>query len=115
MWRAARRNIQKGAKPTPPPDDFWTPDRDLLATIIDELAVLAWQPTKDGAKGRNAPKPIRRPGVQMPGEAQYGSSALTVDEFEALWSAARDGESVNPPAEPDAPEDAESNPPAGEP
>jgi len=114
MWRAARRNMPKDVKASLPPDDFWTPDRDLLATIIDELAILAWQPTKDGNNGRNAPKPIRRPGVKMPGESKYGSDGISVEEFEAVWSAARDGESVDPHAEPDAPEDPEGDAPSGE-
>lgn len=46
-----------------PEDRFWTPDRQLMATIADRLAVLIWQPTENGRKGRNPPKPIPRPGV----------------------------------------------------
>lgn len=42
---------------------FWTPDRQLLASIVDLLSILVWQPTKDGRRGRNKPKPIKRPGV----------------------------------------------------
>lgn len=30
----------------------------LLASISDRLAILAWQNTKNGAKGLNPPKPI---------------------------------------------------------
>jgi hypothetical protein len=64
MWRKGRRQKPtKGTKALPPPDDWWTAERDLLAGIIDHLAVLAWQRTEDGSKGRNLPKPIPRPGV----------------------------------------------------
>lgn len=67
LWRAGRRvksKAVKGAKATPPPDEYWTAERELLAQVIDGLNILAWQKTKDGSKGRNAPKPIRRPGVE---------------------------------------------------
>lgn len=67
LWRAGRRDMPKNAKTSAPPDEFWTAERDLLATIVDQLAILIWQPTKDGSKGRNAPKPIRRPGVRDSG------------------------------------------------
>lgn len=42
---------------------LWTPDRQLLAAIADRLSILVWQPTEDGRRGRNQPKPIPRPGV----------------------------------------------------
>lgn len=43
---------------------MWNADRQLLASIVDLLAVQVWQPTKDGRKGRKRPKPIPRPGVE---------------------------------------------------
>lgn len=43
---------------------LWTPDRQLLAAIADRLSILVWQPTEDGRRGRNQPKPIPRPGVR---------------------------------------------------
>jgi len=46
---------------------LWTPDRQLMASIVDLLSVQVWQPTKDGRKGRNRPKPIYRPGVKDSG------------------------------------------------
>ncbi|WP_424945142.1 DUF5361 domain-containing protein [Cellulomonas shaoxiangyii] len=50
----------------PPPDDFWTPDRDLLAAVVDGLRILAWQNTEDGHEGRNIPEPLPRPGFEKP-------------------------------------------------
>lgn len=64
LWRKHRREPAKtGARATQPPDDWWTPERDLLATVADALHIIAWQKTKDAQTGRNFPKPIPRPGI----------------------------------------------------
>ena len=36
----------------------FTLDQILLANAVDRLSVLCWQRTKDGAKGKNKPKPL---------------------------------------------------------
>lgn len=36
----------------------------LLAQVADSLAWLVWAKSKDGARNRNQPKPIPRPGVR---------------------------------------------------
>jgi hypothetical protein len=64
QWRHARRNPAPDRKPVDPPDDWWTAERDLLASIIERLDVMLWRQTEDGHRGRNAPKPIPRPGVK---------------------------------------------------
>lgn len=65
IWRKHRLEpAPQGRKATAPPDDWWTPERDLLAGIQDALTVLAWQRTKDAERGQNFPKPIPRPGVR---------------------------------------------------
>jgi hypothetical protein len=64
QWRHARRNPAPGRKGVEPPDDWWTPERDLLAGIADGISVLIWLQTKDAREGRNHPKPIPRPGVR---------------------------------------------------
>jgi hypothetical protein len=46
-----------------PDDAGWTLTNLLLATIADVLRWLQWAKTKDGAKNRNQPDPIPRPGV----------------------------------------------------
>lgn len=38
--------------------DGWTRTEHFLALVLDELRTANWQRTKDGAKGRNRPKPI---------------------------------------------------------
>lgn len=38
--------------------DDWTLTDHLLALVHDQLAIANWQRTKDGAKGRNRPKPL---------------------------------------------------------
>ncbi|MDF1902755.1 DUF5361 domain-containing protein [Mycolicibacterium smegmatis] len=44
----------------------WTKEAMLTASVADSLHWLQWAKTKDGAKGRNRPKPIPRPGVTPP-------------------------------------------------
>lgn len=71
MWRKARREKPEGGKRSvEPPDDWWTPERDLLATVADGINVLAWLQTKDAQTGRNRPKPIPRPGTRGPNVAR---------------------------------------------
>jgi hypothetical protein len=40
----------------------WTVEEHLSLSIIDRLNVLVWQKTAAAAKGRDAPKPLPRPG-----------------------------------------------------
>lgn len=71
LWRKRRREpVEGGKRPVDPPDDWWTPELDMLAGVRDDLHHLAWMQTKDGAKGRNHPSPIPRPGVERPN--RYG-------------------------------------------
>ena len=42
----------------------WTTGEHLAAAAVDALAVANWQRSKDGSEGRNAPKPVSRPGVE---------------------------------------------------
>lgn len=63
LWRHNRRTRPPGVgKPTSPPEEWWTPERDLMAATVDGLRVLAWQQTKAGHEGRDMPAPLRRPG-----------------------------------------------------
>lgn len=66
----------------------WGMVEQLLALVVDELAVANWQRSKDGAKGRNRPSPLPRPGVkQKSGERVGGTTALPLSELEALFAA----------------------------
>jgi len=87
QWRKARRTPSDTiAKASPPPDDWWTAERDLLASVVDALNVLAWQKTKDGSKGNNPPKPIRRPGV-VDDSRHLGKTTLPRAEVERILAA----------------------------
>lgn len=44
-------------------DSPWGLSEQLLADIADKLGIQIWFKTEDGQKGRNRPKPIKRPGV----------------------------------------------------
>lgn len=59
----------------------WTLGNHLLASIVDTQAWLAWTKTKDGARGRNAPKPTLRPGVVDDSKQRIGSGTLPVPEM----------------------------------
>lgn len=62
-------------------------DTMLLAMIADALYVLAWQNTKDGAKGRNRPKSIMQTLLGGEKKAQETSGFDSVEAYEE-WRAA---------------------------
>lgn len=49
LWRAAGGSMA------------WSQEVHMLAAVEYRLRVLAWQQTKDGSKGRNAPEPLSPP------------------------------------------------------
>lgn len=63
---------------------MWGLPEQLLAGAVDALHFLQWSKTTDGAKGRNRPKPIPRPGVtpDETEERQIGSQPVTLDELD---------------------------------
>ncbi|CQD07287.1 hypothetical protein BN970_01373 [Mycolicibacterium conceptionense] len=61
----------------------WTREALLMADQVDALRILAWQKTKDGLKGRNAPDPIPRPGVTPPQRAGSKTKAAPLSEVRA--------------------------------
>ena len=109
VWRKHRRAKPSGERVSvEPPDDFWTPDRDLMAATIDAIVRLNW--SLAGRKGSSPPSPISRPGAGRP------SSVGTVTDRETLARAfgysdpggeERDQERRPEPAE-DHPGDGES-------
>ncbi|MDN6566334.1 MAG: DUF5361 domain-containing protein [Actinomyces sp.] len=62
------------------PDWRWSLDSQLGAAAVDQLRILAWQQTKDGAKGRKQPKPTPRPGVA--GYRPGGKKTVTINTAE---------------------------------
>lgn len=61
----------------------WGLTEQLQAMQVDYLAWLVWAKTKDGQAGRNAPKPVPRPGVEQAAGKQLGTAA-PLDEIIAL-------------------------------
>lgn len=57
------------------PKARWTPTDYLLREIEHSSRIAVWQRTKDGAKGRNAPKPIQTP-VERAANEERRDSAL---------------------------------------
>lgn len=65
----------------------------LLAAIADALRILVWQNTKDGHKGRNAPKSIL--GMLLGKEEEKTSAGFdSVDEFRAWHESMTGGDGI---------------------
>lgn len=56
------------------PETAWTTGDYLLAEMAYELAVIAWQRSKDGAKGINRPKRIPTPAQQAEARRRFEST-----------------------------------------
>ena len=67
------------------PDHIWGLQEFLQAEMVDVLRSLFWAKTKDGAKNRNRPKPVERPGARP---ERIGKKPLPLDEM-AVWLAER--------------------------
>lgn len=66
----------------------WTTTDHLLASVVDLLAILAWQNTEDAQKGRNRPRPVPRPADELAAQSAQGglldgspATPMTVGEF----------------------------------
>lgn len=85
LWRAQRRTYDpdkvKGGGFSPPPE-WWTPERDLLASLVDVLNLRVWQ--AGGCKG-SRPLPVDRPGHEE-GRRTYRGAAMTPEEFHRVWA-----------------------------
>lgn len=61
------------------PDLAWTPDRQLLAAMLDHLRMLVWMLGDGDEKSR--PKQIPRPGVEPDEPTAWASGdAMTIEE-----------------------------------
>ncbi len=63
----------------------WSLTDYLLALIADQLATANWQRSGDPKIPR--PKPIPRPGVEMPddGTKHYGSTVISLEDARVRW------------------------------
>jgi hypothetical protein len=72
------------------PDEWqWDLHAHMLADLIDLTHLLVWFKTKDGAKGRNRPKPYPRPGVEDEGSRTVKGTARPLDEVRSRLSVPR--------------------------
>ena len=65
----------RAVRPQTADEQFWTPERDLLATIVDAVREGTFATVKLGGDPKKTgrlkpPKPIPRPGVKQPGDAK---------------------------------------------
>ena len=58
--------------------------QNLLASVVDQLAVVVWQNTKDGHRGRRKPKPIKRPWSKDSTD-RIGRGAIPRSEWADFW------------------------------
>lgn len=73
------RAIYADENPDNPGDFEWTLDRMLLASLVDEVAVLIWQ---NGSRRLfEYPEPIPRPGTRR--EKAFAASSTDIDELNA--------------------------------
>lgn len=119
VWRKRRREAPAGGKSPAAdlPDEWWTPERDLMASLIDIGNSLMWAKTEDARKGINRPKPLRRPGV-VDADKRYGTAADPATVMALLRPSSALGEGVQerePGEGPDDPEDDAGDGEAGSP
>lgn len=67
-------------------DADWGMQEQLLAGVFDGVQLLAWLQSEDGAKGRNRPKLLPRPGVTAEDEQRIGSDGVDIVDM-AAWLA----------------------------
>lgn len=65
------------------PDHVWGLPEFLLADVAVTLRVMLWAKTKDGARNRNRPKLIERPGARP---ERLGRKPIPLDEMDAWLS-----------------------------
>lgn len=66
---------RRAVKPLTPDEEFWNPDRHLMATVVDAIRENTFATVKLGGdpkktKRMRPPKPIPRPGVKQPQNAK---------------------------------------------
>lgn len=67
---------------------LWGTTEQLLAALVDVQRLALWLKTKDGADGRNQPRPLPRPGQAPDSDSEHlGSDAIPVDDWDAWWNA----------------------------
>ena len=73
----------------PDADSQWDLHAQLAADVADTNRLLLWAKTKDGAKNRNRPKPIPRPGVQSDEKRRGGKTSVPLDQAASRYKVSR--------------------------
>ena len=62
----------------------WGDSEHLLASLVDLMHLSVWMNSRDGQKGRNRPKALKRPGEKREGRT-YGSGRYTPQELTEMF------------------------------
>lgn len=66
----------------------WSVTDHLLASIFDAVVIANWQRSGDGQKGKNKPKPLKRPGEDAAREEKQAArkeKSATLPAFASEW------------------------------
>lgn len=74
----------------------WTLAEQLAALNADRLAVLIWQKTADGQKGRAQPKPLPRPGFEDESSSRVGTARMSLRQARRWLARRRAGGTEEP-------------------
>lgn len=66
------------------PELSWSDAEYMLCSIEHSLRVLAWQNSKDGQKGRNAPKPLDTPAQRAQKEQAKANALANRAEIDSI-------------------------------
>lgn len=66
------------------PEARWTQADYLLRAVEHGVRTIAWMQTKDGAKGRNAPKPLQTPAERARNAERRDGALAARDEIDRI-------------------------------
>lgn len=83
LWHALPRESRTARRHSPALE--WSEGEYMLNQVVYYLNLLAWrQCTRDGRKGRNAPKPPRTPGERARAEQHRASAEAARGEIDEI-------------------------------
>lgn len=68
----------------------WADEMHVAVSILDALRHYIWMNSDDGAKRRNRPEPVPRPGVVDPKRERYGNASMSLAETRE-WLESKNG------------------------
>lgn len=82
LWGALPRESRCARRLAPACE--WSQAEYLLASCEYYLHTIAWQRTKDGAKGRNVPRPLKTPAERAEAERRRDEALAARSEIDAI-------------------------------